>query len=104
MFKPLGSYLNKAVSRTGVAKTVKAAVIVEQASHLFIQVLPQLRPGDFKVISFRAGTLTIAAMSPSLAHDIRLHREPLLEVLQDAFPDAGIKRFRFVPMPFEPEY
>jgi hypothetical protein len=101
--KRLSDFLDKAINRTGASRTIKAAVVVEQAGHLLSQIMPQLRPGDYKVLSLRNGTLTIAATSPSLAQEIRLRREPLLEVLNDTFPKTEIKRLRFVPMPFDAE-
>lgn len=101
--KRLSDYLNSAINRTGAARTIKAAVVVEQAGHLLLQIMPELRPGDYKILSLRNGTLTIATMSPTLAQEIRLRREPYLEVLKDTFPQIQIARLRFVPMPFNPE-
>lgn len=101
--RKLSDYLDKAINRTGAARTVKAAVVVEQAGHMLAQIMPQLRPGDCKVLSLRNGTLTIAATNPALAQEIRLRREPLLEVLNETFPKTEIKRLRLVPMPFDPE-
>lgn len=99
--RKLSDFLEKAINRAGVAKTVKAAVVVEQAGFILLQLIPELRHGDCRVLSLRAGTLTIATTSPTIAHDIRLRREPFIEVLQDTFPDIEIKRLRFVPMPYD---
>lgn len=99
--RKLSDFLDRAINRAGVAKTVKAAIVVEQAGYILLQIIPELRTGDCRILSLRAGTLTIATTSPSIAHDIRLRREPFLEVLKDSFPEAEIKRLRFVPMPYD---
>lgn len=101
--KKISDFLDRAINRTGAAKTIKAAVVVEQAGYLLQQIMPQLKIGEYKVLSLKFGTLTIAAISPVLAQEIKMRREPILEVLNETFPNSDIKRLKFVPMPYEYE-
>lgn len=104
MFTPIGNFLDKAARRTGAAKSIKAAVIIEQAGPLIYQIMPQLRPGDFKVVSYARDTLTISTLSPTLAQEIKMYKDPLLEVFNDTFAPHQFKRLRFVPMAFDQDY
>jgi hypothetical protein len=98
MFHPLKDYLEGALRRTGAARSVKASVIVEAAGPLINNMIPALRPSDWRVVSYRDGRLTIAVANSVVAQELRLRREPLMDVLRDTFPDHRFEYVRIVPL------
>lgn len=95
MLRPIKDYLDQALHRTGAERSVKAATIVEAAGPLIRNVAPELRPADFEVVSYRDGTLRLAVASPVVAQELRLHSEPILDVLRDTFPSHAFQRLVF---------
>lgn len=98
MFHPLKDFLPNALKRTGAELSVTAATIVEAAQPILLQVIPNLRPADFEVVSYRDGTMTVAVVSPAVGQEIRMREEPILEALRDTFPSKHFKRVRIIPL------
>lgn len=96
--KPLGDFLDRAIARTGAKRSIDATLIVEATRPIITQMLPELRPADFEVVSYHKCMLTIATANPAIAQELRMRSDVLLEVLNDTFPDHAIKRLRFVPL------
>ncbi len=102
MWEPLGNFLPAAAKRTGQAPQLDASRIVEAAAPVILQIIPQLRPVDFRVISYRDGTLTVATASPVVASELRLRQQPLLQALEETLGGRpSIQRLRYIPMPQE---
>lgn len=103
MLRPLNDFLKGALNRTGAASSVKATVIVETAGPLLLSMMPELRPADISVVSYRAGRLTIAVGSPTVGQELRLREETILEVLRDSFPRTTFLKLRLTPFIDEPK-
>lgn len=100
MWEPLATFLPAAAKRTGQAPQLDASRIVEVSAPVITQIIPELRPVDFRVISYRDGTLTLATASPVVTSELRLRQEPILQALRESLGERPlISRLRFVPMP-----
>lgn len=97
MLNPLSKFLQDAVKRTGQKQSIDASVIVDSARPIILQILPELRPADFEIVSYRDGILTIATASPIISQELRLHAEPIIDALRDAFANPMTK-LRYVPL------
>lgn len=97
MLIPLKHYLDEALKRSGAGRSVEAAVVVENARAIILQIVPELREADVDVVSYRKGTLTIAVASPAVGQELRLRSEPIVDVLNETFTGQPIERLRFVP-------
>ena len=89
MFHPLKDFLDNALKRTGAERSVTASVIVEAAGPILLQLIPNLRPADFKVISYSNGCLTVAVASPPIGQEIKIRAESIVEALQDIFQNKS---------------
>lgn len=98
MFHPLKDFLDNALKRTGAERSVTANVIVEASGPILLQLIPNLRPADFKVISYHDGYLTVAVASPPVGQEIKIRAESILEALQDIFRNKPITRLKIVPL------
>src|SRR3989338_442454 len=98
MFRPLKDYLSNAVRRTGAERSITAAVIVEAAAPILFQLVPELRPTDFRFVSYRSGVLTVAAANPAVAEELRLRESAILEVLGETFPGQPMIQLRLGPL------
>jgi len=98
MFHPLKNYLPDALRRTGAERSVTAVMIVESAGPILLQIVPQLRPADFEVISYSQGCLTVAVSSPAVGQELRMRAEAILEALRETFHQDQIRRLKLVPL------
>ena len=98
MWQPFGELIDHAINRAGVKRTVSAAVVVDAAQQLIVQVVPELRPTDFQVVSFKGGTITIIVASAMVASELSIRTEALLDALRHELPESGIMRLLFRPM------
>ena len=98
MLKPLSDFLQGSLKRTGAKRSVDATMVVESVGPMILQIIPELRPADFDVISYRDGTVTIAVANPAISQELRLRAEPILEALADAFPEHPMHRLKFTPL------
>ena len=98
MLKPLADLLPGSLQRTGAKRSVDATMIVETTRPMILQIIPELRPSDFEVVSYRDGTITIAVANPTISQELRLRTEPILEALADAFPSHPMKHLKFIAL------
>ena len=98
MFHPLKDFLNNALKRTGAERSVTAQVIVEASGPALLQIIPNLRPADFKVVSYNDGCLTVAVASPPVGQEIKIRADSILEALRDIFPAKPMGRLRIIPL------
>lgn len=98
MLRPLGDFLNRAINKTGAKRSIDATLIVESVAPLLLQIIPELRRGDFDVISYRNGVLTVAVVNPTVGHEIASRAEAILDVLRDTFSEQQFLRLRTIPL------
>ena len=98
MLKPLSHYLQDAIKRSGAKQSVTAAMIVEAATSIISQMVPELRPTDFRVQYYRNAILTIGAASPVVGQELTFRSESILEALKDTFPEQPLKNLRIVAL------
>lgn len=98
MFHPLKDFLPQALKRSGAERSVTAAMIVEAARPILLQIVPQLRPADFEVVSYNQGCLTVAVASPAAAQELKMRDEAILEALRETLGQNQIRRLKFVPL------
>lgn len=105
MFQSIKDFLPSALRRTGAERSVNASIIVETAEPIILQIIPELRPADLEVVSYRNGALHIAVQSPTVKQEISFRAEAILETLREIFPNTPIERLKFSPlMPKEEEW
>ena len=98
MFHPIKDFLQGALRRTGSKTSITATVIVEAAGPLLLNLLPNLRPADFRVISYKDGRLTVAVANPLVGQEIRLRLDAILEVLGETFLPHSFEQLRLIPL------
>lgn len=98
MWEPLANFLPQAARRTGAERSINAALVVETAGPIILQIMPQLRQADFKVVSYRDGCLTIGSASAMVSAELRTRQTVIIEALNDSMPGKTITRLRFVPL------
>lgn len=96
MLRSLSHYLDDAMRRSGAKRSVDAAVIVETAKPILLQLMPELRPTDLQVQFYREEALTIGVASSVVGQELRLREDVILDVLRDTFPGHVFARLRIV--------
>ena len=103
MFHPLKDFLDQALKRSGAERSVTASMIVQTAGPILLQLIPSLRAADFKVISYKNGSLTVAVASTLAGQELRIRSAAILEALQDIFQNKPMDRLKIVPLVEEDE-
>jgi hypothetical protein len=98
MLNKLGNFLDDALKRSGSKTSVDAHIIVENAGPIILQIIPELRPGNFRIEYFKGGCLTIGVVSPVVGQELKIRQEVILEALRDTFYGHRFEKLRIIPL------
>ena len=98
MLNKLSDFLEDALKRSGSKTSVDAHIIVENAGPIILQIIPELRPTNFRVEYFRGGTLTLGVVSPIVGQELKIRQEAILEAMRDTFRGNRFDHLRIIPL------
>lgn len=101
MFKAVGKLLPEALGRLKVRRPVEASVICRACDEALGSLWDHAVP--MRAASFRAGTVTVAVISPAWGHEVRSHGEELKARVNKKLGGAPVKAIKARVSPREAE-
>lgn len=96
MITPLKNLLNDSLQRSGVAKEVSAAMVVDEANKLIGQIMGEKVKKRAEAKYVKNGELSIAVLSSVVTQEIKMHEHKLMEKLNKKIGKDVVKKVRFL--------
>jgi predicted nucleic acid-binding Zn ribbon protein len=88
--------LGKAIRKTGVARQIQAALILDEFMKILAEELGEKIKENVKPISVQNKMLTVACLSSVLAQEVQLREYKIKNQLNKLFGQEVVERIRFV--------
>ena len=96
MFQPIGNLLGKSIKKSGAARQIEAAMVVEKAEEIIKEVLGKAVLKKFKVMYLKDNVLTIACLSSVLSQELKLNQAEIIKRLNNYFKKEVVEKLRFL--------
>ncbi len=96
MITPLKNLLTESLGRTGAAKEVLAAMVVDEANKLIAKIMGEKVRKRAEAKYVKNDELSIAVLSSVVTQEIKLHEYELMEKLNAKLGKEVVKKIRFL--------
>lgn len=96
MAKNIKDLLKGSIKRAGIKRQVQAALVVEQADIVILEIFGKQRIAVIKTAWFKDNCLTIACLNSSAAQEIRLVENIIMNRINKHFEQNIVKQIKYI--------
>ncbi|HCC23815.1 TPA: hypothetical protein DF272_06605 [Candidatus Falkowbacteria bacterium] len=88
--------LSKHVKKTGLIKSIEAAMVVEFVNDWFVSEWGEEMKAEARAMSLRSNLLTIACLSSVAVNEIKLREDKLISAVNEKFGEFAVRQIKYM--------